>query len=265
MVVIGSVSGMRRQATEWRAAGLKVALVPTMGALHEGHLSLVRLARKYGDRVVVSIYVNPTQFGPKEDFARYPRPRSRDLAVCRAEGVDVVFAPANLYRADASTRVVETDCSQGRCGRFRPGHFEGVATVVVKLFNLVQPDVGVFGQKDAQQCEVIERVVRDLDIPVRIIRGSVVRDRDGLALSSRNVYLSKEEREIALNLPRVLHAVKSKRNMSMCQREKLARKLLSRVDGLTLDYVEASGPYLCAAVRVGDTRLIDNVRISPSA
>ncbi|GAB4246258.1 MAG: pantoate--beta-alanine ligase [Candidatus Methylacidiphilales bacterium] len=256
---------MQRQAAAWRLAGLKIGLVPTMGALHEGHLSLVRRARKEADRVAVSIYVNPTQFGPKEDFARYPRPRSRDLALCRAEGVDVVFAPSNLYRPDASTKVVESDRSLGRCGNFRSGHFEGVATVVVKLFNLVQPDVAVFGQKDAQQCDVIERVVRDLNIPVRIVRGPIVRDQNGLALSSRNAYLSQKEMEIALNLPRVLRTVKSKPNMTNWQRERLARELLSRVDGLTLDYAEVVGPYLCAAVRVGRTRLIDNVRIPRSA
>ncbi len=262
MEVIGSVGRMQRQAAVWRAAGLKIAFVPTMGALHEGHLSLVRLARKRGDRVVVSIYVNPTQFGPKEDFARYPRPRRRDLELCRKEGVDAVFAPSTLYRSDASTRVIETEKSLGRCGRHRPGHFDGVATVVVKLLNIVQPDVAIFGQKDAQQCDVIERVVRDLDLPVKIVRGPIVRDRNGLALSSRNTYLSAEEMEVALNLPRVLRAVKSKRQMTMRQRERMARERLRRVKGLTLDYVEAAGAYLCAAVRVGGTRLIDNVRIT---
>lgn len=256
---------MQRQAAAWRAAGQTIAFVPTMGALHEGHLRLIRLAKRKANRLVVSIYVNPTQFGPGEDFQRYPRPRARDLALCRQEGVDVVFAPANLYHPDASTTVIERVCSAGRCGRSRPGHFEGVATVVVKLFNIVQPHVAIFGQKDAQQCEVIERVTRDLNLPVKILRAPIVRDRNGLALSSRNAYLSPQDYSIALHLPRILRTVKSKPNMTMLARERLARQMLGRVRGLKVDYVESAGTYLCAAIRVGTTRLIDNVRISRTA
>lgn len=256
---------MQRQAAAWHAANLTIGLVPTMGALHEGHLRLIRLARKKADRVVVSIYVNPTQFGPQEDFARYPRPRARDLALCRQEGVDTIFAPLNLYHPDASTQVVESSCAQGRCGSHRPGHFTGVATVVVKLLNIVRPHLAIFGQKDAQQCDVVERVVRDLNLPVRILRAPIVRDRNGLALSSRNAYLSPKEYLTALNLPRVLRAVKSKPAMTMSQRVKWASNRLQRIDGLRLEYVEAVGPFLCAAVRVGQTRLIDNVRIPRTA
>jgi pantoate--beta-alanine ligase len=167
MKVIRSMAAMRRESAAWVRSGEVVGLVPTMGALHEGHLTLIRRARKECRRVVVTIYVNPTQFGPKEDLARYPRPRRQDLALCREAGVDLVFAPENLYLPDHSTWVEETECSQGRDGASRPGHFRGVATVVLKLFNLVRPTRAYFGQKDAQQVDVIRRMVRDLDVPVR--------------------------------------------------------------------------------------------------
>jgi pantoate--beta-alanine ligase len=261
MDVIASSLKMQRLALRLRREGRKIVLVPTMGALHEGHLSLVRRAKKLGDVVVVSLYVNPTQFGPKEDFSRYPRPRGKDLALCREAGVNLVFAPSNLYEKDASTKVVEEVVSEGRCGGSRPGHFSGVATVVVKLFQLVQPEVAVFGQKDAQQCDVVERVVRDLNVPVRLVRAPIVRDRNGLALSSRNAYLSKEEYETALHLPRTLRAVKSKVNMNRKQRVSWAKRALSAVPGIEVDYVELAGNHLCAAIRVGRTRLIDNVRL----
>jgi pantoate--beta-alanine ligase len=195
---------MARQAAAWIASGEEVGLVPTMGALHEGHLTLVRRARRECGRVAVSIYVNPTQFGPKEDLARYPRPRREDLALCRKAGVDLVFAPANLYLPDHSTCVEEGARAEGREGASRPGHFRGVATVVLKLFNLVRPGRAYFGQKDAQQLEVIRRMVRDLDVPVRLVAVPTVRDGDGVALSSRNRYLSPEERLVAAEFARRL-------------------------------------------------------------
>ncbi|NJK92393.1 MAG: pantoate--beta-alanine ligase [Blastochloris sp.] len=200
MKLISSPREMQREALRLKRGGKKIALVPTMGALHEGHLSLVRLARRRTDVVVMSIYVNPTQFGPKEDFQRYPRPWKEDCRLAREAGVTHLFAPRELYAADASTWVEETTFSQGRCGAFRPGHFRGVTTVVMILFQLVQPDWAVFGQKDAQQCDVIERMIRDLHLPIKMLRAPIVRNRQGLALSSRNRYLSPEGLKTALKL-----------------------------------------------------------------
>src|SRR5476651_1158559 len=213
MKIVDSMAAMRRQSASWVRSGEVVGLVPTMGALHEGHLTLIRRARRECRRVIVSIYVNPTQFGPKEDLARYPRPRRHDLALCREAGVDLVFAPGNLYLPDHSTFVEETALSQGREGASRPGHFRGVATVVLKLFNLVRPTRAYFGQKDAQQVDVIRRMVRDLDVPVKIVVVPTVRDPDGLALSSRNRYLSPAERAVAVEFARRLQlAAKRKTN-----------------------------------------------------
>ncbi|HXB63501.1 MAG TPA: pantoate--beta-alanine ligase, partial [Solirubrobacteraceae bacterium] len=198
MRTLRTVGELRAALAPARAAGSTIGLVPTMGALHEGHLTLIRQARKECRQVVVSIYVNPTQFGPKEDLAKYPRPRRQDLALCRKESVDLVFAPQNLYLQDHSTFVEESAVSQGRDGASRPGHFRGVATVVLKLFNLTRPTKAYFGQKDAQQVDVITRMVRDLDVPVKIVVVPTVRDFDGVALSSRNQYLSTEERAVAV-------------------------------------------------------------------
>lgn len=259
MDIIRNPREMQRRAAAWRRKGEKISFVPTMGALHEGHLSLVRLARKKADRVVMSVYVNPTQFGPKEDFSRYPRPFARDATLAREAGVDVLFAPANLYEPDDSTVVTETFLSEGRCGAARPGHFEGVTTVVAKLFNLVQPDVAVFGQKDAQQCDVLERMVRDLCFPIQFVRAPIKRDARGVAMSSRNAYLSPEEYEKAVRFAALLKKEAGATNAARaCARLK---KGLLKVDGLGIDYVEAAGGRLCAAVRVGKTRLIDNVTL----
>jgi pantoate--beta-alanine ligase len=252
MQTTGSAPALARQVRAWRQAGERIGLVPTMGALHEGHLALIRRARRECDRVVVTIYVNPTQFGPKEDLARYPRPRARDLALCRAEKADLVFAPANLYAPDHSTWVEEREFSQGRDGASRPGHFRGVATVVLKLFNLAQPDRAYFGQKDAQQVEVIRRMVRDLDVPVRIVTVPTVRAKDGVALSSRNAYLSPAERATAATFAQLLKTAAQRGGAAWLRRE------LARVPGLRVDYVEVAGGRLCAAVFVGRTRLIDN-------
>jgi pantoate--beta-alanine ligase len=257
MRVVAGPAAMRRRALGWKREGRRVALVPTMGALHEGHVSLVARARRLADVVVMSIYVNPTQFGPREDFARYPRPFARDRRLAAEAGVDVLFHPRSLYHADDSTVVEERELARGRCGEGRPGHFTGVATVVAKLFLIVQPDVAVFGQKDAQQCDVIERMVRDLWLPVRVVRAPIVRDAWGLALSSRNRYLGPEDYERALALPRALKAAARRAGPREAERE--ARRLLARAPGLEVEYVACVQGRLCAAVRVGTTRLIDNV------
>jgi pantoate--beta-alanine ligase len=259
MKIIEAMAAMQRQALAADRLGEVVGLVPTMGALHEGHLTLIRRARKECQRVIVSIYVNPTQFAPSEDLARYPRPRRRDLAMCRREKVDVVFAPRNLYLPDHSTFVEESAVSQGRDGASRPGHFRGVATVVLKLFNLVRPARAYFGQKDAQQVDVIQRMVRDLDVPVRLIVVPTVRDADGVALSSRNRYLSAAERAVAVQFARRLQeSVKRKAGAASW-----LRKELKRIPGLRIDYVELAEKRLCAAVYVGKTRLIDNEALTP--
>jgi pantoate--beta-alanine ligase len=258
MKIVDSMAAMRRQSATWARSRDVVGLVPTMGALHEGHLTLIRRARRECRRVVVSIYVNPTQFGPREDLARYPRPRRHDLALCRAAGVDLVFAPKNLYLPDHSTYVEEMDQSQRRDGASRPGHFRGVATVVLKLFNLVRPTKAYFGQKDAQQVDVIQRMVRDLDVPVKLVVVPTVRDPDGVALSSRNRYLSPNERVIAVEFARLLQkAAKRKINPAGWLGQQL-----KKTSGLKLDYVELAGDRLCAAVFIGKTRLIDNERLA---
>jgi pantoate--beta-alanine ligase len=227
-----------------------IGLVPTMGAFHAGHLSLFGAAREENDVVVVSLYVNPAQFGAREDLDRYPRDEARDLELAAEAGVDVVFAPDRLYAPEHSTWVEVERLSDILEGEFRPRHFRGVATVCLKLFNIVRPQRAYFGQKDAQQAAVIKRMVADLDLDLEIRVLPIVRDADGLALSSRNAYLSPEERERALALPRAL-ATKD---------EARARELLSDLD---VDYVEVAEldgqRVLAAAVRVGETRLIDNV------
>jgi len=243
-----------RTIDELRLTG-DVGLVPTMGALHDGHRSLFRAARAESDTVVASLFVNPAQFDEQSDLAAYPRDFDRDAAIAEAEGVDVLFAPSvdEMYPAGFSTWVDVDDA--GAEGEARPGHFRGVATVCVKLFNIVRPRRAYFGQKDAQQAAVLGRVVRDLDIDVEIRVLPTVRDDDGLALSSRNVRLSPEEREFALGLPRALQAA-----IGADDPVKAARASLN---GLDPDYVEVvdlgEARVLAAAVRVGSTRLIDNV------
>ena len=256
MKTVQTIAAMQRQSAAWVKSGDTVGFVPTMGALHEGHLTLIRRARRECRRVVVSIYVNPAQFGPKEDLSRYPRPRARDLALCRKAGADLVFVPGNLYTPDHSTWVEETVRSQGRDGASRPGHFRGVATVVLKLFNLVRPTKAYFGQKDAQQVDVIERMVRDLDVPVKIIVVPTVRDRDGVALSSRNVYLSPAEREVAVKFAIAVQVAANTKNPTST-----LKRILAKTDGLKIDYIVQVSERLCAAIYVGKTRLIDNERI----
>jgi pantoate--beta-alanine ligase len=248
---------MRTIATrsELRAAlgDARPGLVPTMGAFHEGHLSLIRAARAENDLVVVSLFVNPAQFGQSEDLTRYPRNEARDAALAADEGVDYLFTPAadEMYPPGFQTWVDVEELSKPLEGAFRPGHFRGVATVCLKLFNIVRPARAYFGQKDAQQAAVIKRMVRDLDLDLEIHVLPTVREEDGLALSSRNVYLSPEEREAALALPRALQA----RDRSL-------------LDGLEVEYFEEADfepRVLAAAVRVGSTRLIDNVVLEEGA
>jgi pantoate--beta-alanine ligase len=274
---------LRSALADARRAGQTIGLVPTMGYLHEGHLSLIRAARAECDLVVTSLFVNPTQFGPGEDLERYPRDEERDLRLAGEAGADLVFAPAvdEVYAAGAST-VVEvagplTNVLDGDAGRRGPEHFRGVTTVVAKLFNVVGPDVAYFGQKDAQQAIVIRRMVRDLDFPVRIEVMPTVREDDGLAMSSRNAYLEPADRERAVALSRALAAAeRGTRNGSLAEGLEVARRELAEAgiapeylearDAETLEPVEALGdrPVLVAiAARVGAARLIDNVVIQP--
>ena len=230
-------------------------LVPTMGAFHEGHLSLMRAARAESEQVVVSLFVNPAQFGAGDDLGHYPRDEQRDVRLAQDEGVDVLFVPsAQVMYPEGFATWIDVEASGGEADA-RPGHFRGVATVCIKLFNLVQPDVAFFGQKDAQQVGVLRRVVRDLNVPVHLRVLPTVRDDDGLALSSRNVYLSPEERERALALPRALEHARSADDPVAAARAAL--------NGLEPEYVEllrvGDATLLTAAARVGATRLIDNV------
>lgn len=287
MRIIKSAPAMQRLGLQWQTLRLAVALVPTMGYLHEGHLSLVRRARRaVGPRglVVVSIYVNPTQFAPHEDLARYPRDLGRDLRLCRGEGTDFVFAPsdAEMYVRDRespfSTYVVEEDVSRLMEGASRPGHFRGVATVVSKLFNLVRPTVAVFGSKDFQQAAMISRMTRDLNFPVRLLLVPTVREPDGLALSSRNSYLTREERAQATVLWRALQQgrreVRALGTLAAAELKRKLTKVIQSAPLARLDYLELfepktlkpvaqarRGTQMALAVYVGKIRLIDNARL----
>jgi pantoate--beta-alanine ligase len=286
MQVVTSVAAMQRLAKKWQRAGTKIGLVPTMGYLHAGHLSLVKRARKLvgkTGRVAVSIYVNPTQFGPKEDLSRYPRNLKRDLQLCRQQGVDVVFTPDDrqMYPGKSerlySTYIVEEELSQGMEGGSRPGHFCGVATVVAKLFNIVLPDVAVFGAKDFQQAAVIQRMTRDLNFPVKIDVAPTFREPDGLAMSSRNKYLEGDLRRQAVVLSRALQKAKAATKKSSVSGAQLKADLKTFIESepdARLDYVEffdaetlvpltkvTRGAQMALAVFVGKARLIDNARL----
>lgn len=277
MQVIESVHEMQNVAMQLRFSGHLIALVPTMGCLHDGHLSLVRLAREKADRVIVSIFVNPEQFGPNEDFADYPRTWEEDLEACRACGVDFVFHPSAeaMYPEGFSTFVEEKQVSRGLCGISRPNHFKGVSTVCLKLFNLVRPDFSYFGQKDAQQCAVIKKMVRDLNIPTEILVGATVREADGLAMSSRNRYLSKSQREEALAINTSLSKAKAMVESGVVNVDRVIAEIthllaLKRrirviyvqvVDKETMEVVKTIQPgqsRVCVAVWIDDIRLIDN-------
>lgn len=279
MLILTTVGAVRRFRA--RAAG-KVVLVPTMGALHAGHADLIRRARRLAGAkgtVVVSIFVNPTQFGPKEDLSRYPRPFAADKQLCKKLGADAIFHPSadEMYAPDFSTFVDEHKASAGLCGGSRPGHFRGVCTVVLKLFTICQPDIAVFGLKDYQQCRVIARMVRDLNVPVKLVFAPTVREPDGLALSSRNVYLDPEERAQAPALRKALLAAQqafARGEVSAAKLRKLVEKglrvgplgrvdYISIVDGQTLAPLRLvkAGDTIALAVFFGTTRLIDNIQL----
>lgn len=276
MEITGAIDEVRKQVKEWRRQGLTVGLVPTMGYLHEGHKSLIDRAVAENDRVVVSDFVNPIQFGVNEDLATYPRDIEADKRLCEQAGADLIFHPeaGEMYAPDFSTYVEMQKVSEGLCGKTRPTHFRGVCTVVCKLFHIVMPDRAYFGQKDAQQLAVIRRMVRDLDLDIEIVGCPIIREEDGLAKSSRNTYLSKEEREAALVLSRAVFL--GEEIMKQGEREAepvltAMRKLIEAEPLAKIDYVEmvdadsiqpltrAEGRVLVAmAVYIGTTRLIDN-------
>ncbi len=271
-----TVSALRRQISAWKSAGQTVGFVPTMGALHEGHRALMRAAREACDKVVVSIFVNPTQFGPGEDYESYPRRMEADRAACEAEGVSILYTPDEevMYPPGFSTFVQEEMLSMPLCGKGRPGHFRGVCTVVTKLLNQVGPDIAVFGQKDAQQALIVKRVVRDLDLPVQIQIHPIVREEDGLAMSSRNRYLSDQERKHALVLQRGLKAIEAAFLEGKKDAHALtatATAILAAQEGVKLEYIEVLSAetllpssrvedkvVVAIAAKVGPARLIDN-------
>ena len=277
MNIVGTIAEMRALCRSAKSGGKRLGLVPTMGALHEGHLSLVRAAREKTDVIATSIFVNPTQFGPTEDFSRYPRALDKDCAILEREGVEFVFAPTveEMYPAGAVTWVTVGGLSERLCGKSRPGHFRGVATVVAKLFHIIEPDAAFFGQKDAAQHAIIRKMVRDLDMPVAIEVSPIVREADGLALSSRNAYLNAEERKSALVLYRSLQCAQELFRTGERNSAKLiaaARQEFASESNVRLDYFEivnpdslepvldTSSPSLAAvAAYVGNTRLIDNI------
>lgn len=279
MKLIRSIAAMQRASRGFQRRGRSVGLVPTMGFLHEGHLSLIRAARPRADVVVVSIFVNPAQFGPREDFSRYPRDLKRDLALCRRAGAEIVFAPsvAGMYPEGYSTYVEETRLSRGLCGASRPGHFRGVATVVLKLFAIVRPDLAVFGIKDYQQARVIRKMAEDLNLAVRISVAPIVREQDGLAMSSRNAYLGPAERTQALCLRRALLRARAMAREGEKDGRKIRaemERIIHREPSARIDYVEivreedlapvsrvGKGTRGLLAVRVGKTRLIDNLKL----
>jgi pantoate--beta-alanine ligase len=279
MQVASTIAEIRDTVSAARAEGRRIGCVPTMGALHAGHLSLVELARRQSDFVVVTIFVNPTQFAPTEDLARYPRPLEDDLAKCRQAGVDVVFTPgvSALYPDGFETFVTVERISTLLEGAHRPDHFRGVATIVLKLLNIVQPDIACFGQKDYQQQTLIRRMVRDLDLPVEIVIGPTIREPDGLALSSRNVYLTDEQRTAGLSLYRCLQRAQQMVTagetdlvgVRTAMRDELTRSELVKPDYATIadadSLEELTAPrermVALVAARVGSTRLIDNLLI----
>ena len=277
--IVDTANGFRAACDEVRAAGKRLGIVPTMGALHRGHVALIGAAARQCDVVAVTIFVNPTQFGPNEDFSRYPRTLDKDVAACAAAGADLVFAPSvgEMYPPGERTRVTVSALTEELCGRSRPGHFEGVTTIVAKLFALSGPALAVFGRKDYQQLQVIRRMATDLLLPIEIVAQPTVRESDGLALSSRNAYLSVEDRQRALAIPRALS--EAVRGFAQGEREAgvIRERVLGRLreGGLRPDYVAVAEPesiallpdgqriadraLVAVAAFAGTTRLIDNV------
>ncbi|RLB43942.1 MAG: pantoate--beta-alanine ligase [Deltaproteobacteria bacterium] len=276
MYVIETVREMQVTADALRRAGQTIALVPTMGYLHEAHLELMRVGKKHADKLIISIFVNPRQFGPSEDFERYPRDPEGDLEKARKVGVDIVFMPPveEMYPNGFQTTVKVSKLSHHLCGLSRPGHFDGVATVVCKLFNITKPHIAIFGQKDYQQLAIISRMVMDLDMDIQIIGVPTVRETDGLAMSSRNAYLTKEQRPSALSLKKSLDLA----SKMVGEGQQRASEIKKAIEGLIkshpfteIDYVSICDPVtleeietigekalLALAVKVGNTRLIDN-------
>jgi pantoate--beta-alanine ligase len=283
MEVIESISEMKNLVKDWKRQGLSIGFVPTMGYLHEGHLALVRKVKELSHRVVVSIFVNPIQFAPGEDYQCYPRDLERDKALLEKEGVDVLFSPKaqEMYPPGFQTYVEVKELSSGLCGKYRAGHFIGVATVVLKLFNIVQPDIAVFGEKDYQQLMVIQRMVQDLNLDVKIISHPTVREEDGLAMSSRNTYLSPEERKSAIALYKALNLAEELINQGERRVATLKEKLKEFIESYPytkVQYIEFVHPetlkevervdeptLLALAVFVGKARLIDNNIIIPKS
>ena len=278
MQIIRDIAMLRRAVSALKQGGKSVALVPTMGALHDGHLSLVRMGRRVADHVVVSIFVNPPQFGPNEDFAAYPRDEHRDAPLLVEAGVALLWAPdvGTMYPAGHSTHIEVAELGADYCGAARPGHFDGVATVVSKLFNQVRPDIAIFGEKDWQQLAIIRRMARDLDFALDILGAPIARDADGLALSSRNAYLSKQQREAAVAFPGALKAAAKAIAGGADVGEALAKAEADIVAGGfdSVDYVALADAdslerltafrkpaRLLAAARMGKTRLIDNLAV----
>ena len=279
---VRTVAGLRAMVKKWRRAGETVGLVPTMGALHRGHLSLVDIAQAEVDRVVVSIFVNPIQFGPNEDLDKYPRQERADAEKLAEVGADLLFAPTvdEMYPDGYATNVSVSGVSEGLCGGHRPGHFDGVSTVVSKLFLQCLPDVAVFGEKDYQQLQVIKRFARDLDFPIRVIGGATAREDDGLALSSRNAYLSDTQREIAAHLPQILNGTGQAISSGQIPIDMALQQGIAALQGAGFDEVEylelrdaenlvplttldKPGRLLVAA-HLGKTRLIDNIAVAPA-
>jgi pantoate--beta-alanine ligase len=279
MKVINSILEMQQSVETLHLQGKTIGFVPTMGFLHEGHLSLLRICRQKADILVVSIFVNPTQFAPNEDFNRYPRDFKHDETLCSREGTDILFYPAvnEMYAPNHKTYVITDTLTQKLCGASRPNHFRGVTTIVTKLFNIVKPQVAVFGQKDAQQCLIIQRMVKDLNFNIDIIIGPVVREADGLAMSSRNNYLSPRERQEAPILFRALETAKSLIKYGNLNADEIRLKIrqiisstpsaeidyIGIVDSETLEPVDTISPdsLIALAVYIGKTRLIDNIII----
>jgi pantoate--beta-alanine ligase len=280
METVTTIAGVRERVRAWHKEGLRVAFVPTMGNLHPGHVSLIEAAREHGDRFISSIFVNPMQFGPNEDFAHYPRTPTQDERMLAEAGCNLMFMPdvAEIYPngAERATRIDVPGLSRILCGEFRPGHFEGVATIVAKLFHIVEPDVAVFGEKDFQQLTVIRRMVADLCIPVRIIGAPTVRDADGLAMSSRNQYLTPQERSSAPKIHEILTATAKRLQAGDNEFASMERAGCQALEsaGFRPDYfavrqaVDLSAPksdtshlVVLTAARLGKARLIDNVQV----
>ncbi|MCB4792045.1 MAG: pantoate--beta-alanine ligase [Elusimicrobia bacterium] len=281
MKIIKSAGEMQKIALRVRQKGKSVGLVPTMGALHEGHASLVKKARKENEIVVVSIFVNPIQFGPNEDYLRYPRPFSKDKKICKSLKVDYIFAPEvkDMYPGGQLAHISVSRVSEVLCGPLRPGHFKGVATVVAKLFNIILPVKAYFGAKDYQQLKIIEKMACDLNFPVKIIACPILREKDGLAMSSRNQYLTKTERENSLNIHRSLKLgeklIKSKKIRNSKDVLNKIIPEIKKIPGSKIDYIRIVHPetleyiskiklpiVIAAAVWIGKTRLIDNIKVS---